>query len=110
MALIATTDATDGPRTQERHEKQRKLQELAQWYREFAERAGNPVIWEARLRTAKELEQAANRLEEESARQRETGSKFPVIKNTAKSTNSLERLPNRTASCSSNQRLAPKFP
>ena len=29
----------------------RKLRELAGWYREFAERAGNPVIWEARLRT-----------------------------------------------------------
>lgn len=39
---------------------------------EFAERAGNPVIWEARLRTAKELEWEADRLEDESARQRET--------------------------------------
>jgi hypothetical protein len=28
-----------------------KLRELAAWYREFAERAGNPAIWEARLRT-----------------------------------------------------------
>jgi hypothetical protein len=27
-----------------------KLRELAAWYREFAERAGNPSIWEARLR------------------------------------------------------------
>jgi len=25
-----------------------KLRELAAWYREFAERAGNPAIWEAR--------------------------------------------------------------
>ena len=68
MAAIATTDATDHPRTQERHKKQRKLRELAHWYREFAERAGNPVIWEARLRTAKELEREADRLEDESAR------------------------------------------
>jgi hypothetical protein len=30
-----------------------ELRELASWYRDFAERAGNPVTWEARLRTAK---------------------------------------------------------
>ena len=62
MAPIATTDAIDHPRTQERHEKRRRLRELAHWYREFAERAGNPVIWEARLRTAKELEREADTL------------------------------------------------
>ena len=72
MAPIATTDAIDHPRTQERHEKRRRLRERAHWYREFAERAGNPVIWEGRLRTAKELEWEADRLEDESARQRET--------------------------------------
>jgi hypothetical protein len=70
MARIATADAIDHPRTQERHEKRRELRELAHWYRSFADRAGNPVIWEARLRTAKELEQEADRLEEESARRR----------------------------------------
>ena len=43
----------------------RRLRELAAWYREFAERAGNPVIWQARLRTAAELEREADRLEEE---------------------------------------------
>ncbi|MBV8088053.1 MAG: hypothetical protein JO139_00480 [Alphaproteobacteria bacterium] len=37
-----------------------KLRELASWYRDFAERAGNPMIWEARLRTAKELEAEAD--------------------------------------------------
>ena len=36
-----------------------KLRELASWYREFAERAGNPVIWEARRRTAQDLEAEA---------------------------------------------------
>jgi hypothetical protein len=41
----------------------RRLRELAAWYREFAERAGNPAIWEARLRTAAELEREADRLE-----------------------------------------------
>ena len=33
-----------------------KLRELARWYREFAERTGNPDIWHARLITAKDLE------------------------------------------------------
>src|SRR5438874_13352488 len=40
-----------------------KLRELASWYREFAERAGNPVIWEARLRTAQDLETEADNIE-----------------------------------------------
>ena len=43
-----------------------KLRELASWYREFAERAGNPVIWEARLRTAQDLETEADHLETEA--------------------------------------------
>ena len=30
-----------------------KLRQLAAWYREFAECAGSPWVWEARLRTAK---------------------------------------------------------
>ena len=29
-----------------------RLRELASWYRELAERAGNPAIWEGRLRMA----------------------------------------------------------
>ena len=40
-----------------------RLRELASWYREFAERAGVPWIWEARLATANELEKEADRLE-----------------------------------------------
>jgi hypothetical protein len=32
---------------------------LAAWYRDFAERAANPAIWDARLRTAEELEKEA---------------------------------------------------
>ena len=41
----------------------RRLRELAEWYREFAERTGNPTIWEARLRTAEDLDAEADRLE-----------------------------------------------
>jgi hypothetical protein len=40
-----------------------RLRELASWYRDFAERAGSPAIWEARLRTAKELEAEADFVE-----------------------------------------------
>ena len=40
-----------------------KLRQLAAWYRAFADRAGNPWIWEARLRTAKDLEAEADRAE-----------------------------------------------
>jgi hypothetical protein len=39
-----------------------KLSELAAWYRKFAEKAGAPWIWEARLRRAEELERGADRL------------------------------------------------
>jgi hypothetical protein len=47
----------------ERPKDPRRLRELAAWFREFAERAGDPVIWEARLRTAAELEREADLLE-----------------------------------------------
>lgn len=40
-----------------------ELRKLAGWYRNFAERAGDPWIWEARLLTAKKLEAEADRLE-----------------------------------------------
>lgn len=51
-----------------------KLQELAAWYREFAESAGNPAIWESRLRMAEDLEQEADHmLRDESARKRPRG-------------------------------------
>jgi hypothetical protein len=37
----------------------RELRKLAAWYRAFAERTDNPVIWEGRLATAAALEQEA---------------------------------------------------
>jgi hypothetical protein len=42
----------------------RKLRELAAWYREFAERTDNPMIWECRLHTADDLDAEATRLEQ----------------------------------------------
>lgn len=49
-----------------------KLRSLAGWYRDFAERTGNPTIWDARLRTAEDLEAEATRLES-AAPQRDRG-------------------------------------
>jgi hypothetical protein len=69
MVLLGTHDSAAGPGRQLPQE-QRKLRELAAWYREFAERTDNPVIWEARLRTAENLEEAADRLEKGPARAR----------------------------------------
>ena len=44
-----------------------KLRELASWYRDFAERTVNPMIWEARLHTAEDLEAEADRIDETAA-------------------------------------------
>jgi hypothetical protein len=46
----------------------RKLRDLAAWYREFAERAGDPWIWDARLWTPDKLEKEAA-LQEKRLRQ-----------------------------------------
>ena len=43
--------------------KPERLRELAFWYRGLAERTANPTIWDARLRTAEDLEAEAARLE-----------------------------------------------
>jgi hypothetical protein len=56
----------------------RKLRELAGWYREFAERAGNPAIWDGRLRTAKDLEREADRLEKMATRRHEIAQRIVV--------------------------------
>lgn len=40
-----------------------ELRKRAAWYREIAERAGNPTIWAMRLLTAEKLEAEADRLE-----------------------------------------------
>jgi hypothetical protein len=49
-------------------EEPRRLRQLAQWFREFAERTGNPAIWDARLRRADEFEREADRLEQAATR------------------------------------------
>jgi hypothetical protein len=44
-----------------------KLRKLATWYREFAEKAGSSAIWDARLRTAEDLDDEVARIERTSA-------------------------------------------
>ena len=46
-----------------------RLRELAAWYRAFAERAGNPAIWDARLHTAEDLDAEASRIEQRASAQ-----------------------------------------
>ena len=55
-----------------------KLRELASWYRAFAERTGNPTIWDGRLRTAEDLEAEAARLEATSSRPINHGGGAPL--------------------------------
>jgi hypothetical protein len=45
-----------------------KMRTLAAWYREFAELAGNPAIWERRLLLAEDLEREVARIELEHER------------------------------------------
>jgi hypothetical protein len=56
-----------------------KLQELAAWYREFAERAGNPSIWESRLRMAADLEREAAQMLREHATRKRRRSRIPTL-------------------------------
>ena len=48
----------------------RELRKLAAWYRELAEGAANPAVWEAQLMTAEALEREASRLERRSSQHR----------------------------------------
>jgi hypothetical protein len=56
-----------------RMEQTMRMRDLAAWYREFAERAGNPAIWDARLRTAENLEKEADSLTRRRADMSSTG-------------------------------------
>ena len=52
----------------------RRLRELAAWYRGFTERADNPAIWAARLRTAEDLDAEASRIEQRKSAHGKPGS------------------------------------
>ena len=60
----STAAAADLPKTSGMREVER-LREVAAWYREFVQRAGNPTIWQSRLRMAEDLASEADRLERE---------------------------------------------
>ena len=58
-STMQTVMSKDAAETRNPH----RLRELASWYRELAERAGNPAIWEGRLRMAGDLDAEADRIE-----------------------------------------------
>lgn len=45
------------------HRSAAELRSLANWYRQYAERAGNPAIWSSRISTADALIQQAAEVE-----------------------------------------------
>jgi hypothetical protein len=57
---LIVSDINETPLT-----KARMLRRLAVWYRAFALRAANPIIWESRLLTAEDLDAEARRLEQQ---------------------------------------------
>ena len=58
----------------------KQMRALAAWYREFAERASNPTIWEGRLRMAEDLIAEADRLEKQTRSRRRSGTAVDGIK------------------------------
>src|ERR1700682_5378302 len=54
------------------------LRKRAEWYRQFAERAGTPWIWEARLKTADKLEAEAVRVESKPTLEQERDDPSPL--------------------------------
>lgn len=65
LKLLSPTLAHACEMDAEPNVKARILRDLAAWYRAFAERAANPVIWESRLLTAGRLEAEAGRIDPE---------------------------------------------
>jgi len=61
---IASLDTAQAELAETGKREANHLRELALWYRVFAERAGNPAIWEARFRMAEELEREADQLQQ----------------------------------------------
>jgi hypothetical protein len=62
-----------------RMEQTMRLRDLAAWYREFAERAGNPAIWDARPRMAEDLEKEADSLMQRRADMSSTDTKGAAL-------------------------------
>ena len=51
-------------------ENPQRLRELAEWYREFADKAASAAIWESRLLTADDFDREAVRMETVEAREK----------------------------------------
>jgi hypothetical protein len=55
-----------------------ELRKRAKWYLEFAERAGAPWVWEARLKTAEKLEAEAVRVQSRPTLEQERDDPSPL--------------------------------
>jgi len=60
-----------------------RLRELAAWYRNQAERAGDPRIWDSRLRTAIDLDDEADAIERGSRSGAHVGSRVMAVSDRA---------------------------
>src|SRR6266550_7594309 len=65
VASVDSTEPVDHPGKTSDMREAARLRELAAWYRDISERAGNPRIWESRLRRAEDLDREADQLERE---------------------------------------------
>src|SRR5258706_2676529 len=65
VASVNATEPADHLRKTSDMRDAARLRELAAWYRDISERAGNPRIWESRLRRAEDLDREADQLERE---------------------------------------------
>src|SRR3982074_1081200 len=65
VASVNAAKPVDHPRKTSDMREATRLRELAAWYRDISERAGNPRIWESRLRRAEDLDREADQLERE---------------------------------------------
>ena len=65
VASVNAAKPVDHPRKTSDMREAARLRELAAWYRDISERAGNPRIWESRLRRAEDLDREADQLERE---------------------------------------------
>src|SRR5258708_14860280 len=63
VASVNAAKPVDHPRKTSDMREAARLRELAAWYRDISERAGNPRIWESRVQMADELDREGDRLE-----------------------------------------------
>src|SRR5438270_9209229 len=67
VASVNAAEPADHPRKTSDMREVARLRDQAAWYRNISDRAGNPRIWESRLRMAEDLDREADQLKREHA-------------------------------------------